>query len=190
MAALQSSPARLFLCSQPQSYPSVWSLVPKLQPPSTSHTDRHTSQAREYRVMALTNCTGLFVLAIAKPVAGLLCSPLGLWNSPSIPADLLTREGTSQGASFIDPSQGCRFCSDSCFSLSVSLFPFVLSGYMEIFLLFQKSEVFCLLPTFSRFLIRIVSHVDGFLIYLWEEVSFLSCYSTILIFLLIIILFA
>ena len=37
------------------------------------------------------------------------------------------------------------------------------------------------LPVFSRYSVRIVLHIDVFLIYLWEKVSFMSYYSAILI---------
>ena len=47
-------------------------------------------------------------------------------------------------------------------------FSFVLPGYMEIFLGF--SEVWGLMPAFSRYSVRIIPQVDVFLMYLWKEV--------------------
>lgn len=78
-------------------------------------------------------------------------------------------------SSFTTPSQGLR----SYLSLFPLFFkPFVLFGYMVIFL--ATLVVWDLFPTFSIFSIRIVLFINVFLIYLWEEVSFLS-YCAILI---------
>ena len=55
-----------------------------------------------------------------------------------------------------------------------SLF-FILLSYMEIFLASLVIQVICL------FSMRIVSHIDVLLIYLWGEVNSISSYTTILI---------
>lgn len=65
----------------------------------------------------------------------------------------------------------------SCFLFF--FFPFILPSYLEIFLVF--SDVWGLLLVFSRFSVRIIPHIDAFLMYLWEEESSTSYYCTILI---------
>lgn len=81
-------------------------------------------------------------------------------------------------SSFTAPSQGAQVLS-----LPLPFFfffkPFVLLGYMVIFL--ATLVVWDLSPTFSIFSIRIVLFINVILIYLWEEASFLSFYSVILI---------
>ena len=54
------------------------------------------------------------------------------------------------------------------------------TGYVAIFLV--ALFVCDLLQAFNRYSVRIVSHVNVFVIYLWEEVSSISLYSAILIF--------
>lgn len=76
---------------------------------------------------------------------------------------------------FSAPSQGCRSHPASSFFF----FPFILPSYLEIFLVF--SGVWGLLLVFSRFSVRIIPHIDAFLMYLWEEESSTSYYCTILI---------
>ena len=61
------------------------------------------------------------------------------------------------------------------FSLSL-LFFFCHTWFHGDFL--ALSEVWGLLPVFSRCFTRIVPHIDVFLIYLWQEVSSTSCTST------------
>lgn len=58
-------------------------------------------------------------------------------------------------------------------------FPFILPNYVEIPLVL--SDVWVLLPVFSRRPVRVVPFVDVFLIYLWEEASSVSSCSAILI---------
>lgn len=65
------------------------------------------------------------------------------------------------------------------FCLFIFFFPFILPNYVEIPLVL--SDVWVLLPVFSRRPVRVVPFVDVFLIYLWEEASSVSSCSAILI---------
>ena len=104
----------------------------------------------------------------------LLHSSLSLCHALSVPADLPAGEGGAPGEETFPvlqlPSRDTR-----------SFFPFppTLLRYMVIFLVVLITEG--LLPEFSRYSVRIVPHVNVFLMYLWEEVSSTSFYSTILI---------
>lgn len=59
------------------------------------------------------------------------------------------------------------------------LFLFILSSYMEIFIVLL--DVWGLLLVISKSSVRIVANVHVFLMYLWEWMSSVPCYSFILI---------
>lgn len=61
---------------------------------------------------------------------------------PSIQVDLPTGEGTSQGMGTLPPSQLSPWAA-GCLGSFLFLLPFVLPSYVEVFLPFWKSEVFC-----------------------------------------------
>lgn len=108
----------------------------------------------------------------------LLCSPLILWFFFSVLPDLPTSEEAFQGvnfSSFSAPSQGHRSHSASTFIF----FPIVPPSYIETFPVL--SGMWGLLLIFCTCSVRIFEDVS--LMYLWEEVSFLSwsCYSAILV---------
>ena len=73
---------------------------------------------------------------------------------------------------FIAPSQGTS-------PVLIPIFAFILSGHMVIFLTFFV--FWDPPPAFSRYFVRIIPHVDVFLMYLWDEVSSTSFYSPVLI---------
>ena len=101
-----------------------------------------------------------------------LCPGWSPWGWGGLP-------GCRNISSFTTSSQGAGPVPDSVLTFFFSLFfcPTWLNGD---FLVLPK--VWGLLPGFSRDSVRIVIHVDTFLMYLWEELSFMSCYSaTILI---------
>lgn len=73
-------------------------------------------------------------------------------------------------------------CSDQLlllFSFFFFFFPFILPTYVEIS--HVLSSVWVLLPMFSRCPVKIGPFIDIFLMYMWEEVSSIYSYSTILI---------
>ena len=118
-----------------------------------------------------------------------LHSPLRLWGSPSVQADL-AGEGASQGAGTLPlpqlpsrvrnpssstaPSQGCRSHPDSFLIFLLIFFPIRLPGEF-----LALSAVWGALPVFSRYSVRTLPHVNVFL-HLWEKGSFMSYYSTII----------
>ena len=98
----------------------------------------------------------------------LLHSPLMLWGSPSVLADLPTSEGPSR-------------IQEPLFSHSSFLGAQVLSWFFFYFLPTQLhgdflalSAAWDLLPVFSRYPMRTVLHIDVFFMYLGEKVSFTS----------------
>lgn len=106
--------------------------------------------------------------------------PLSFWSSFSVPADP-TGEGllprvweTFLFFSFLPGVQ-----VPSHFLVFVFFPPFILPGYVELFLVLQVFEVFCLCSV--GVLGRIVPFVDVSLMHLWEEVTFSSYSSTLLI---------
>ena len=102
-----------------------------------------------------------------------------LWSSASVQADLLAGEGGSQGEGTFPLSRLPPRGAGPLPIPPLLLFPFILPRYMGIFL--AALVVWDLLQAFSRYSVRTVPHVDVFLMYLWEEVSSTSLYSTILI---------
>ena len=88
-----STPFRLSLHSESQSFPQVCPLKPKFQHLAPMPTSRHASGWGVQQGGQARPCQPLSVL----PVAGwLLHSPLSLWSSLAGPADLPLSEGSSQ----------------------------------------------------------------------------------------------
>ena len=160
-----STPLRLSPCSQPQSSPPGLTTKAQASAHSPHLPQRWVSQAGECWVGGTDHvCRSLCTL---PSVNRLLCSPLRLQSSPSVPADLLASKGTSQCVENFTLSQILHRSTGSVlipFSLSLffffffSLFSFALSRDFLAFL-----EVWGLLPEFSRCSMRIAPHVDVFL---------------------------
>ena len=79
----------------------------------------------------------------------------------------LVGKGDSQGEGTFPLSQFPT--RDAPIPIPFLPFPFLLPGYMGIFL--AALVVWDLLQAFSRYSVRIVLHVDVFLMYLWKELS-------------------
>ena len=108
----------------------------------------------------------------------LLNSSPSLWSSLSISADLPAGEGASQGAGIFSLSQLPPRVTGSI-PIPPAFFSFVLPNYVEIFP--ANLGVWDILPTFIKYSVRIVPHVEVFVTYLLEEVSFTSSFSAIFI---------
>ena len=140
------------------------------------HTSISVSWPGECREVARTLCAGFSLFCLLQPSC---CTLLWGYEAPFLPSwspkQWSVFPGWGNLSSFTAPFQECRSCPSSFF------FSFILPGYMMIFLaiLFVRD-----LPAFNRYCVRIVPHVDVFLMYLWEEMSSMSFYSTILIALL------
>ena len=169
-----SSPFMLSPCSQPQSLlPRHW--PPKLELQASSPSLHQWTRisiwgiqgcgmdhlCRSLSVLHTSCCTSLRgsedlppSWLISPPVMGLL----RVWETFPLHSSL-------SGAQVL-----------SWFP-SLSLFSFILSCHLEILL--ALSEVWGLLPTFSKYSVRIVTHRDVFLMYLWEEMSSTSFYSCV-----------
>ena len=116
---------------------------------------------------ALTFCVGLSPFHPPHT-----CSCVLLWGSEVHPFPIPDSEGTcslcGNLSSFIAPSQRARSYPGSSLSLSLSFsFFFYPTQLCEDFL--ALLEIWSLLPAFSRCSVRVVPHVDVFLMYLWGE---------------------
>ena len=167
--APQSTPLRLFS-------PGVWPLKPDVQHPVPTWTRGHLSV---WGVQG--GCTDCLCRPLSSLQTGCYAN---LWgrSSPSFLAGLPAGEGlprVQEPSLFHSSLPGVLLPSG--FSTLFSLpFSFVLSSFIEI--LPVLSEVWGLLPVFSRYSVRTVPQVDVFLdVCLWGEVSFLSFYAVILI---------
>ena len=176
VAILHSSPFRLSPCNQPHSFPQVCHLKPEFQCPAPACTSRHVSQAGECGRVARTICAGLFPFCLSQTG----CCTL-LWASEALflswLISLLVRGLPSVKEPFLFHRSHLGVQVASCFLFF--LFSFVLPSYIEIFL--ALLGVWDLLLTLSRYSLRIVPHLDVFLMYLREELSSTSFYSVILI---------
>ena len=101
---------------------------------------------------------------------------------PSVPTNSPINEGASLGVGisalfyFLIPGVQIMSCFlSSCFSLLC----FILPIYAGIFIFLSSDQDFLLV--FSQCSVRIVANVHAFLMYLWEQMSSVSCYSFILI---------
>ena len=115
--------------------PETWALHPAPTCPGG-----HRSQDGEHKVVAQTVCRSLSILPAPN---WLLCFPLSLRSSPLSWLMCLPRRGlprVQERLSFTAPSLECRSQSSSFLSFFCS---FVLPSNTEIFLPFQKPEVFC-----------------------------------------------
>ena len=108
------------------------------------------------------------------------CSPLRLRGSPSVPATLRGGEGASLGTGTFLLSQLSRRGTASDPTPPPFFFPMFFHTQLHGDFL-GLSVVWGLLPVFSRYSVRVVLHIDVFLIYFWEKVSFMCYYSAILI---------
>ena len=135
VVALDSGVFRLFQCSQPQFSPWVRFPKPKLQHPGPVHTGRCISQVGESRAVALTLCISASDMAAENWVAAFF---LRLWRSvlTDLPAGGVLPK--MQLLFFFSTSQGGSSPSHFIFA-----FFFFSISYVEIFLLYQNSEVFC-----------------------------------------------
>ena len=135
----------------------------QLQHPAPVHTDRQASQAGEYKaVLLICLCRLLFIL----PYSGwLVPSPPWLQSFLSTPADLPTVEGPFLSTeAFLLHS----FLPGVQFPFWLLYFSFILLSYPVMGGVLALSEVWGLLPVFSRYSVWIVTVIDVFLMYLWE----------------------
>lgn len=167
-----SSPFRLSLHSQPQSFPQVCPPKPELQRSAPVHTSKCASWAGECSEVTQTICAGLSLCSTCcKLVAALLSKPLRL---PFCPADLLTSEEASRSERTLPLSQ-LRPRNTGPITVPLPSFchpTWICGNFLTIL------AVGDFLPAFSRHSVRTVSCVGVFLMYLWKKVS--SFYSTIL----------
>ena len=151
----------------PESVP--WTLSPVTKPlpmPADAHLRLET------RLVARTLCRGPPLFHLSQS----MCSPLILWY-------FFSAWSSHQWGGF----PGCKlfFFASSLPGARVSshfhfrFFPIVPPSYIETFPVL--SGMWGLLLIFSTCSVRIVLFEDVSLIYLWEKVSSLSCYSTILV---------
>ena len=130
------------------------------------------------RGVVLTLCADLYLFEQLQTNCCIL-----LWGSEALvcPGWHPTSVGTSQGAGTSPVSQLPPWGTGPNpvpFSLSFVFCSTRLCLCGDFLVL---SEVWGLPPAFSRYSVRTVQHVDVFLMYLWEEVSFMFLYSAILI---------
>ena len=140
----QRNPLRLSSRSKPQ--PSSQGLPPKPEPqhPACACPPRQATQAGDCQA-ALPSVQVSLRFALSTPVAVLSSKTLKL---PLCPHQWGDFPACGNISSFTAPSQKCRSHHDSFLSLSFSviLFSFALPSYLEIFLNFWESEVFCQHP--------------------------------------------
>ena len=140
------------------------------------HTSSRASWIGEHRVLAESLCAGF---SVSPAASQRVCSPLSLWSFLSVLADLPTGEGAAQGEgtfplhSFFPRDKSCP---DSCLCFHPIWSYGDLSCIFFFFFVFWDPP-----PAFSKYFVRIIPHVDVFLMYLWDEVSSTSFYSPILI---------
>ena len=138
--ALDSSPLSLSLHNQPQSSPQFW--FPEAQVPAPSPCQHWWMCIRlgsagwqQWPPVQLSLCSGYH-----KPAATLSSEALKLTFCPGrSPCQWGGFPWCRNLSSFTPPSQGLKSWPNSF----LSFFSFFLPSYMEIFLIFQQSEVFC-----------------------------------------------
>ena len=173
------APFRLRSRSQPQSSP--WDLTKARASAPSSRPPRRVNRQASWAGgcwSALILCAGISLLCPPHPCCcSLLCGsePLPLRHPQSPPAKWFP----SVWKPFLLHSSLPLVQVLSLFFLSVFSFLFCPTQVRGEFLAFW--EVWGLLPAFSRCSVGVVPHVDVFLMYLWEEVSSMSFYSTVLI---------
>ena len=139
------------------------------------HINKWASQAGECREVARTICTDLCLLQ------SVCCTLLWVSEAPFLAwlISQLVKGVPSVRERFLFHSSLPRAQVLSHFLFFFFFLTFIPSSYMVIFLV--TLVVWDLLPTFSIYSVRIGLFVDVFLMYLWEEVSSMSFYSTVLI---------
>ena len=154
-----SSPFRLFPCSPSQSSLWVWSLKPKLPYPALACTGRQVSQARKCRAVVLTvyACLSLFWLlqtGCCVLLWGSEAPPLSWLISPAVTGLARVQEPFLFYSSIPGMQVLSRFLSHFLIYLFVCLFIYCPTWLRGDFL--ALSEVWGLLPVFSRYSVRIV----------------------------------